>query len=130
MKDSNRRQQHRADPRLLDPDQMVWQNALTELVNHESKHIHALVLTDKIVRAVRDSSSTPLRIEDIWSATLLAWFRPIAAIGMLIVFLLAAYNIGRADPVPYQLSATERVLGMHPVTLATVYDLDLAAASE
>jgi len=113
-------------------DVLHLQGALRTLIDDETRHIHETVLTDKIVRAVRGTSIGSWGLEDVWSRALLDWFRPVAVIGTLVVLLLMAYNIGRSVPTPFELSTTERVFGMHPVTLATAYDLDLdsAGASE
>ena len=87
-------------------------------------------MTGNIIRAVRGSASPAFRLEDVWIGALLAWFRPVAALGSLIVLLLVAYNLGRSQTTSLELSTTERIFGVHPVTLATAYDLDLAPASE
>ncbi len=109
-------------------DDLFFENALKSLIDVETRHIHATILTDKIVRAVRNNSAGSWGLEDAWSRTLLAWFRPVAIVGSLIVLLLLVYNIRRSEPTPFELSPTERVFGMHPVTLATAYDLDLDSA--
>jgi hypothetical protein len=111
-------------------DFVVLGEALNALVDYETRHIHSEILTGKIVRAVRQSSLAPWRFDDTWSRALVAWFRPVAIVGSLVVLLLAAYNVGRSEPVSYELSTAERVFGMHPVTLATAYDLDLASRPE
>ena len=46
------------------------------------------------------------------------------------MILLAAYNFGRTYNESVELSTTEKVFGMHPVTLATAYDLELASKLE
>lgn len=109
-------------------DILPLQNALRSLIDHETSHIHTAILTNKIVHAVRNTSNGSWGLDDVWSRALLDWFRPVAVVGTLIVFLLMAYNIGKSEPTPFELSTTERVFGMHPVTLATAYDLDLDSA--
>ena len=109
-------------------DVLRLQGAFRSLIDDETKHIHATILTDKIIRAVRNTSPGSWALEDVWSRALLAWFRPVAVVGTLIVLLLIAHNLGGSEPTELHMSTTERVFGMHPVTLATAYDLDLDSA--
>ena len=110
---------HQADIQL--------QRELEGMVDFETSHIHSEVLTDKIVRAVRQSTVNGWSLEDRLSGALMSWFRPVAVVGTLLVLLLAGYNVTRSDD-SYQLSTTERVLGLHSVTLAAAYDLDLGSS--
>ena len=107
------------------PDEQRLQDELGALVDLETGHIHQGVMTDRIVRAVRKSAASGWQLEDRWSGALLAWFRPVAVIGTLLVLLLAGYNSARHHDSSFDLSTTERVFGFHPVTLASAYDLDL-----
>ena len=103
---------------------------LTSLIDHETRHIHSGILTQKIVRAVAHSKTATRRLEDVFTGALVTWFRPLAIVGMLLVILLVSYNAGHADTTSYDRSTTERVFAIHPVTLAAAYDLDLAPRSE
>jgi len=113
-----------------DPDLSRLGTMLSSLVDHETRHIHSEILTQKIVRAVHHSKSASRRLEDVFTNALMTWFRPVAVVGTLLILLLASYNAGRAHDSTYDLSATERVFAIHPVTLAAAYDLDLAPRSE
>ncbi len=108
----------------LNKSEKDLQRDLSALVDFETSHIHADVMTNKIVRAIRRSHGNTWNIEDVWSGALLSWFRPVALIGTFLVLLLAAYNISYADETQ-DMSTTERLFGMHPVTLAVAYDLDM-----
>jgi hypothetical protein len=108
---------------------MDLQRELKGLVDFETSHIHSNVLTDKIVRAVRQSTVNGWSLEERLSGALMSWFRPVALVGTLLVLLLAGYNVTQSDD-SYQMSTTERVFGFHSVTLAAAYDLDLESSSD
>jgi hypothetical protein len=57
------------------------------------------------------------------------YFRQVAFAGGLAVVLLAGYNTWLSRSFATEASTTEAVLGLPPVSAASVYDLDLMAAS-
>jgi hypothetical protein len=111
----------------LHEEDLALQRELEGLVDFETNHIHTRVMTDKIVRAVRQSQNSGWMLEERWSGSLMTWFRPIALVGTLLVLILASYNVSRSDT-SYEMTTTERVFGIHSVTLAAAYDLDLGSA--
>ena len=105
------------------------QASLQEMVADESEHVRHEFLTDNILRAVRTSSVSRSWIDETWPGLMRSWVRPLVVVGMLMVFLLAAYNARQVSSDLGDRSATERVFGLHPVTVAAAYDLDLESIS-
>lgn len=114
---------------LGEDDWTNLQSSLRNMVTEESDRISQTVLTDRIVCAVRPSSARSISLDDVWSGILISWFRPVIVTGMLLIVLLAAYNISQRGPDLVERTTTERVLGMHSVTVVSLYESDLASIS-
>ncbi len=106
------------------------QDSLRGMVAGESEHVRHSMLTDNILRAVRPNSGRMRSFDELWSGALVSWFRPVVVAGLLLILLLAAYNARQTSSETADLTTTERVLGLHPVTVASAYDLELDSISE
>ncbi len=105
------------------------QDSLRTMVAGESRLVRQGHLTDQIIRAVRPSESRIANFDDLWSGFLVSWFRPVMVVGMLLIVLLAVYNASREHPGVVERTTTERVLGLHSVSVVSLYDSDLASIS-
>ena len=103
--------------------------ALQAMVLGECERFDSPELTNQIMRAVRRSAIRGWRFEDLWAGFHVSWFRPVMVGCMVLALVLLAYNAGRTHSGFEQLTTTERVLGLHPVTVATAFDLDLEDSS-
>ena len=119
-----------SDGLMQDSEWVLLQDSLRKMVAGESEHVHHSVLTDNILRAVRPKTGGMRSFDELWSGTLLAWFRPVVVAGILLIFLLAAYNAQKTSPVMAELTTTQRVLGLHPVTVASAYDREFDTIAE
>ncbi len=110
-------------------DELDWVSpelisSLRELVSVERDMTLSSMPTDRVMRAVRRAAMSRSSAEDWLSIELLSWFRPVFAVGVLIVALLAAYNFQVSKDSDLNPTTTERVLGLHPVTVVAAYDLE------
>ncbi|GMQ82105.1 MAG: hypothetical protein BMS9Abin05_1547 [Rhodothermia bacterium] len=103
--------------------------SLQEMVADESEHVRHEFLTDNILRAVRTSSVSQSWFDELWPGLMRSWVRSVVVVGILLVFLLAAYNARQVSSDLFDRSTTERVLGLYQVTVASAYDLDLESIS-
>ena len=106
------------------------QDALRSMVAGESRLVRPQHLTDQIVLAVRPSERRITTFDDLWSGLLVSWFRPVMIVGMLLIGLLAVYNVTQGRQGVLERSTTERMLGLHNVTVVSLYDSDLASISK
>lgn len=118
-----------SDGLIQNPEWGRLQESLQDMVAIESQHVQQELLTNSILRAVRSTKAGVKGIDELWSRALLTWFRPVMIAGILLIFLLAAYNVRQTRSDSVNLTTTERVLGLHPVTVASAYDLDLESIS-
>ena len=115
---------------MRNPEWIQLQDSLRDMVAGESENVRHPHLTDNILRAVRPSTERMRSFDELWSGALVSWFRPVVVAGLLLIVLLAAYNARQTSPEIAGLTTTERVLGLHPVTVASAYDLELNSISE
>ena len=99
-------------------------HSLRHMVESERAASMMSMPTERVLRAVRAAGIRPGRVEEFLERELLSWFRPVFVAGLLIIVALAAYNIELSQNNDYEQSATEMVLGLQPVTLASAYDID------
>ncbi len=78
--------------------------------------------TERVMRAVRAAAS-PYK-ESFLERELISWFRPVMALGMIIILALAVYNFDLSRQNDHDQTTTEMVLGLHPVTVAAAYDIE------
>ena len=104
------------------PEDLV--HSLRHMVEAERNASMMSMPTERVLRAVRAAGIRPGRVEEFLERELLSWFRPVFVAGLLIIVALAAYNIELSQNNDYEQSATEMVLGLQPVTLASAYDID------
>jgi hypothetical protein len=102
---------------------------LEEMVDAENASVIPSVLTERVMRAVRDQHISVWRFDDLWSAFVVGWFRPVAVLGILLVVFLALFNVRQFKSDVSEQSTTEAVLGLQPVTVAVAYEYEIASIS-
>ena len=78
--------------------------------------------TDRLMRRLDPARLRRSPDEELFGA-LLWLFRPVAVAGMMLILMLAAYNVIQAYDSEVPASTTEAVLGLPPVSLATAYEV-------
>ena len=101
------------------------QNLLQTTVTTSSKHALRPFFTDRVMRRLVRTETATTRPEEELFSSLLRLFRPVALAGLVMILGLITYNMTRSDIYDAQPSPTEAMLGLHPSTLATAYNLDL-----
>ena len=114
---------------IRDPDWQLLQESLRDMVSSESERVPHTMITNNILRAVRTTPSSMTALDELWSRALVSWFRPVVVAAVLLILLLAAYNVRQTSSESVGLTTTERVLGLHPVTVASAYDYELESIS-
>ncbi len=93
-------------------------NVLRTTVRESSEAALRPFFTDRLMRRLRPPAAARA---EAFAASLAALFRPVALAGLLVIAILVGYNVAsyayEAEP-----SATEAVLGLPPVTVATAFD--------
>jgi hypothetical protein len=117
------------DDLLMDPEWSHLQESLRDMVSSESEHVEHALITNNILRAVRKVPSGMPSLDDLWERALVSWFRPVVVAAVLLILLLAAYNVRQTSSDALELTTTERILGLHPVTVASAYDVELESIS-
>lgn len=102
------------------PQEVV--SSLRRMVNVERERSMMSMPTERVMRAVRASASTYK--ESFIERELASWFRPVMALGMVIILALAVYNFDLSRQNDHIQTTTEMVLGLHPVTVAAAYDIE------
>ena len=98
-------------------------HSLRDMVERERSVSMMSMPAERVMRAVKAAGQRGSVVEDFLERELLSWFRPVVAAGLLIILALAAYNVEMSKQNDYDQTATEMVLGLHPVTVATAYDI-------
>lgn len=82
-------------------------------------------LADRVLR--RLAVPRPVFADDLalWLGQV---FRPVAIAGALVAVLLAGYNVRLSQSFATESSTAEAMLGLPPISAASVYDLDVFAA--
>ena len=82
--------------------------------------------TDRLMRKINKLVQKPdkANLDEEFLLMLLRQFRPVLVIAALIIVFLIGYNVRQSSVYEAEQSATEAVLGLPPVTLATAYDVD------
>lgn len=104
----------------LSPDTV---SALRRMVQSERSVSMMSMPTERVMRAVKAASSRKRR-EAYLEHELISWFRPVVAAGLVVILALAFYNFDLSRENDHNQTATEMVLGLHPVTVAAAYDLE------
>jgi hypothetical protein len=117
------------DDLLMDPEWSHLQESLRDMVSSESEHVEHALITNNILRAVRKAPAGMPSLDDLWERALVSWFRPVVVAAVLLILLLAAYNVRQTSSDALELTTTERILGLHPVTVASAYDVELESIS-
>jgi len=112
--------QHPADLGL--PSEVV--TSLRRMVEAERKASMMSMPAERVMRAVRAAAS-PYR-ESFVERELVSWFRPVLALGVMVILALAVYNFDLSKQNDYPQTATEMVFGLQPVTVATAYDIEFS----
>lgn len=102
------------------PQEVV--SSLRRMVNVERERSMMSMPTERVMRAVRASAS--MYKESFIERELASWFRPVMALGMVIILALAVYNFDLSRQNDHIQTTTEMVLGLHPVTVAAAYDIE------
>lgn len=108
-----------SDPAGVSPE---FIDSLRSLIQSERDASMMSMPTERVVRAVRRSTGRSWSNGDSLAVELLGWFRPVFVAGMLLIVAMAAYNFQMSRGYEFELSTTEMVLGLHPVTVAAAYD--------
>ncbi len=86
-------------------------------------------LADRVLNRVLQRAAAP---RSVFADELALWlgqiFRPVAIAGALVALLLAGYNIRLSQSFATESTTAEAMLGLPPVSAASVYDLDMFAA--
>lgn len=116
---------HNVDESFLGSVSNSFTHELRTLVNSEREEAMMSMPAERVMRALKRASNW--QKEEIWFNDLFSWFRPVFAAGVFVIIILAVYNIRLASSTgsDYQQSATEMVLGLPPVTVASAYDFTL-----
>lgn len=131
--------------RLAESDRRVFEEELSRRpeLRAEVEHLRALRFdlrqmahTDAeaaaspwlAARVLQRLSAAPASYADELAQWLEQVFRPVALAGLVMVLLLAGYNLRLSQSFASASSTVEAVLGLPPVSAASVYDLDVYAA--
>jgi len=77
---------------------------------------------ERVMRAVRVSPAAQ-RIGFV-ERELVNWFRPVLALGIIVIMALAVYNFDLSRQNDQLQTPAEMVLGLQPVTVAAAYDIE------
>ena len=96
--------------------------ALRSMAESERDRSVRPMIADRIMRSIDASRPVAWTPVDVMAGQLLRWFRPIVATGLLLIILLAGFNLMSSIEGD---TAADRLLGLPSVTVASVYDMDL-----
>ena len=96
--------------------------ALRSMAETERDRSVRPMIADRIMRSIDASRPAPWTPMDVMAGQLLRWFRPVVAAGILLIILLAGFNLMSSIEGD---TAADRLLGLPSVTVASVYDMDL-----
>lgn len=99
-------------------------HSLRDMVETERSVSMMSMPAERVMRAVKAARKRGSVVEDFLERELLSWFRPVVAAGLVVILALAAYNFEMSKQNDYDQTATEMVLGLHPVTVATAFDIN------
>lgn len=97
--------------------------ALRSMAETERDRSVRPMIEDRIMRSIDTSHSAGWTPADLVAGQLLRWFRPVVAAGLLLIILLAGFNLMSSIEGD---TAADRLLGLPSVTVASVYDVDLS----
>lgn len=97
--------------------------ALRSMAETERDRSVGPMITDRIMRSIDGSRTAAWTPVDVMTGQLLRWFRPVVVAGLLLIILLAGFNLMSSIEGE---TAADRLLGLPSVTVASVYDVDLA----
>ena len=103
----------------------AFTHELRSLVTTERDEAMMSMPTDRVMRALKRASTW--KKEEVWFNDLFSWFRPVFAAGVFVIIVLAVYNVRLATSSggDFEQTATEKVLGLPPITVASAYDFTL-----
>lgn len=81
------------------------------------------LLADRVIQRMRSFDGNAESVADAFLSGIVRLFRPVALAAIVIIALLASYNLSYSDEYASELTTAESVLGLPPVTLATAYDV-------
>ena len=102
------------------PQEVV--TSLRRMVETERQSSMMSMPTERVMRAVR--SAVSMRKESFLERELISWFRPVVALGMVVILALVVYNFDMSRQNDQAQTTTEMVFGLHPVTVAAAYDIE------
>ncbi len=98
--------------------------SLRKMVDAERQSSMMSMPEERVMRAVRAASRRHVDGTEVIERELISWFRPVVVAGLVVIMALAFYNFDLARNNDHHQTATEMVLGLHPVTVASAYDLN------
>lgn len=103
----------------LSPDLV---NDLRRMVDVERGRSMMSMPTERVMRAIRASIAAQ-RVAFL-ERELVSWFRPVLALGVMVIMMLAVYNFDLSRQNDHPQTPAEMVLGLQPVTVAAAYDIE------
>ncbi len=103
----------------LSPDLV---NNLRRMVDDERARSMMSMPSERVMRAIRASIAAQ-RVTFL-ERELVSWFRPVLALGVMVIMMLAVYNFDLSRQNDHPQTPAEMVLGLQPVTVAAAYDIE------
>lgn len=97
-------------------------NDLRRMVDVERDRSMMSMPTERVMRAIRASIAAQ-RVAFL-ERELVSWFRPVLALGVMVIMMLAVYNFDLSRQNDHPQTPAEMVLGLQPVTVAAAYDIE------
>lgn len=97
-------------------------NDLRRMVDVERDRSMMSMPTERVMRAIRASIAAQ-RVAFL-ERELVSWFRPVLALGVMVIMMLAVYNFDLSRQNDHSQTPAEMVLGLQPVTVAAAYDIE------
>ena len=103
----------------LSPDLV---NDLRRMVEDERARSMMSMPSERVMRAIR--ATVAAQRATFLDRELVSWFRPVLALGVMVIMMLAVYNFDLSRQNDYPQTPAEMVLGLQPVTVAAAYDIE------
>lgn len=97
-------------------------NDLRRMVDVERDRSMMSMPTERVMRAIRASIAAQ-RVTFL-ERELVSWFRPVLALGVMVIMMLAVYNFDLSRQNDHSQTPAEMVLGLQPITVAAAYDIE------
>jgi hypothetical protein len=111
--------------RKNDPDQGLSPdlvNDLRRMVEAERARSMMSMPSERVMRAIR--ATVAVQRATFVERELVSWFRPVLALGVMVIMMLAVYNFDLSRQNDHPQTPAEMVLGLQPVTVAAAYDIE------